>query len=267
VNDARDPFKLTGRTALSFSGGRTSAYMLWRVLQSNGLPPADELQVVFANTGKEDEATLRFVKRCADEWGVPITWVEFRTDEAGYAVVDFDRASRHGEPFEALIRKKHYLPNPVERFCTQMLKVEPIRARSGLDDDDTMVGVRADSSARTPRMRARGLLLPLVDAGVTKATVRAFWRCHAFDLELAEHDGVTPDGNCDLCFMKTGAQVLSSIAKAPAKAVWWLRQEQERGATFRFDRPSYAQMARFAAEQRDFFGHDDEEAIPCFCGD
>ena len=77
-----DPFRITEPTCISFSGGRTSAYMLWRVLQSNGgLPP--EAVVAFANTGKEDEATLRFVRDCGEHWDVPIIWVEYRNDDAG----------------------------------------------------------------------------------------------------------------------------------------------------------------------------------------
>jgi hypothetical protein len=39
------------------------------------------------------------------------------------------------------------------------------------------------------------------------------------------------------------------------------------GGYFRNDRPSYAQMAAFTAAQTDAFGHADEEAIACFCGD
>ena len=51
-----NPFLIKEPTCISFSGGRTSAYMLWRVLQSNGGLPIEAI-VCFANTGKEDEAT------------------------------------------------------------------------------------------------------------------------------------------------------------------------------------------------------------------
>ncbi len=76
-----DPFRITGPTCISFSGGRTSGYMLWRVLQANGGLP-DDARVCFANTGREDEATLRFVGDCAEQWGVPITWLEYTGEDA-----------------------------------------------------------------------------------------------------------------------------------------------------------------------------------------
>ena len=260
-----DPFRIDGPTCVSFSGGRTSAYMLWRVLQSNDGLPAEAV-VCFANTGKEDEATLRFVRDCGEHWGVPIAWVEYRPDAPGYAIVDFDSASRSGEPFEALITKKNYLPNPVARFCSEELKGKAITKATGLASEDTMVGVRADEQRRVPKLRERGLMLPLVSAGVTKAEVRAFWRGQLFDLELEERDGVTALGNCALCFLKGPNQIRSLIAEKPERAVWWAAQEERIGATFRSDRPSYAQMAAYAAAQRDMFDPN-EEAIACFCGD
>jgi 3'-phosphoadenosine 5'-phosphosulfate sulfotransferase (PAPS reductase)/FAD synthetase len=256
-----DPFRIDSPTCISFSGGRTSAYMLWRVLMANsGLP--DEAVVAFANTGKEAPETLEFVKACQDAWDVPITWVEY-----GRGVVDFDSASRNGEPFAALIAKKSYLPNPVARFCTADLKVTPINAhlKARWDDCDTMVGVRADEPRRVAKMRGR-LLTPLADAGVTQRDVQQFWSKQPFDLGLKFRDGVTALGNCDLCFLKGAHQIASLIADKPERAVWWAAQEQQVGAVFRADRPSYAQMARFAAEQRDMFDAN-EEAIACFCGD
>lgn len=239
--------------------------MLWRVLQSNGGLPADAV-VCFANTGKEDEATLRFVRDCGERWGVEIRWVEYRADAPGFAFVDFETASRNGEPFDALIAKKNYLPNPVARFCSMELKGVAITKATGLESDETMVGVRSDEPWRLAKLRARGLMLPLVDAGVSKPEVRAFWKASPFDLELEERDGVTALGNCDLCFLKGAAQTMGLIQQKPERAIWWAEKEQAIGATFRSDRPQYAQMAQFAKEQRDLFDQQ-EEAIPCFCGD
>lgn len=76
------PFLLPPRSVLSVSGGRTSMYMLWRVLQANGgsLPP--DVVPIFCNTGKEREETLRFVRECSERWGVPIRWLEYRHETA-----------------------------------------------------------------------------------------------------------------------------------------------------------------------------------------
>lgn len=62
-----DPFKIDGNTCISLSGGRTSAYLLHRALQSNG-GLQDGTLVLFCNTGKEEEATLRFVRDIAGHW-------------------------------------------------------------------------------------------------------------------------------------------------------------------------------------------------------
>jgi len=280
-----DPFKINGPTCISFSGGRTSAYMLWRVLQSNGGLP-DEAKVCFANTGKEEEATLRFVDRCSKEWGVPITWVEY-ADAAEtkdrFCVVTFETASRDGEPFEAIIRKRNYLPNPVSRFCTVEMKVRAIHRylkSIGWTEWDSMLGIRADEQRRLAKIgnqdygKHEEKVAPLGRVGVTKEMVGKFWESMPFDLELPNINGVTMHGNCDLCYLKGGAQILSLIKEKPERAVWWAKMEAlalalasaPDGAVFRKDRPSYAEMAKFAEQQRDMFDPQ-EEGVACFCGD
>ncbi len=63
---------------VSFSGGRTSGYMLWRIICAHGGVLPDFVYVVFANTGREHPQTLRFVHDCAVYWQVRIIWVEWR---------------------------------------------------------------------------------------------------------------------------------------------------------------------------------------------
>lgn len=290
------PYKLSETTVVSFSGGRTSAYMLFLVLLHNTAEDiAKYLLIIFANTGKEHPATLEFVRACADRWAVRIIWLEFRDDDAGFAVVDYATASRQGEPFEALIRKRKYLPNPVTRFCTIDLKIRIIHKylRSlGLSTEevpvDMMTGIRADEPRRVVKIRHRKstseskwatMVMPLADAGVGVQDVTDFWAGQLFDLMLPTINGRTLEGNCDLCFLKGAKQVYSIIAsdrdEPIRKGDWWARMESSvvsggkftgDGDRFRSDRPSYQQMLDYSGAQFDMFA-DYEEAIGCFCGD
>lgn len=279
-----NPYRIDSPTCISFSGGRTSAFMLYKVLEAHDMSLPEEAIVCFANTGKEDEATLRFVQDCSEKWNVPITWLEYFDAEETkdrWKLVNFETASRDGEPFEALIRKRNYLPNPVSRFCTVELKVRTIHRylkAHGWTEWDSMLGIRADEQRRLAKIgnqdygKHEEKIAPLGRLGVTKETVGEFWRNQSFDLGLPNMNGVTMHGNCDLCFLKGGAQVLSLIQEKPERAVWWAKMEalalasRPSGAVFRSDRPSYAQMIKFASEQKDMFDPN-EETISCFCGD
>ena len=277
-----NPFEILDPTCISFSGGRTSAYMLYKVLEANNMELPENCVVCFANTGKEDEATLKFVHDCEVNWKVPIVWLEYEDAEESknrFKIVTYETASRNGEPFEAVIRKKNYLPNPVTRFCTIEMKIRTIanylfsigmcETRSA-GEYMSWVGIRADEprrAAKIPRDRT-----PLVTAGVSKEMIGEFWRNQPFDLELPNINGVTYHGNCDLCFLKGASQTMSLIQEKPERALWWAKMEavslasKPDGARFRKDRPSYAQMMNFSNSQTDMFGMDDE-TIPCFCGD
>lgn len=208
---------------------------------------------------------MRFVDRCSKEWDVPITWVEYSPEAPGFKIVNFESASRSGEPFEALITKKKYLPNPVARFCSMELKGVAITKATGLESDETMIGVRSDEPIRIPKLRSRGLHLPLVDAGVTRKQVNEFWNTSSFDLELSYRHGVTALGNCDLCFLKGPDQIMGLIKDKPDRATWWAKQEKAIGATFRSDRPTYTTMQKYINNQADMFNT--SGGIDCFCGD
>jgi 3'-phosphoadenosine 5'-phosphosulfate sulfotransferase (PAPS reductase)/FAD synthetase len=250
----RSPFLIDSPTCISFSGGRTSAYMLYRVLEANGGLPAEAV-VCFANTGLEAEETLEFVRDCGKNWVVPIHWVEYRNNDdasANFIEVDFESASRNGEPFKAIIDKRNYLPNPVTRFCTSELKIRTmhkwLRANwkaLGWEAQDLewgqMIGIRADEQRRVSKIRARGhstestkeeMLLPLADAGISLSHIDTFWKTQPFRLNLATNAaGRTTGGNCELCFLKPAAQILSLIREKPSRAIWWAEAEAEARAS------------------------------------
>ena len=259
--------------------------MLYQVLQAHGGKMPDDGVVCFANTGKEEENTLKFVHDCFVNWGVKIHWIEYQDHEdpiSRYKEVTYETAARNGEPFEAIIRKRNYLPNPVTRFCTSELKIRTMACflkQSGLFDDcskselenASWIGLRYDEARRAAKIVDKRRI-PLYTAGVTVQHISEFWDKQEFNLELPTYKGRTLAGNCDLCFLKPMNQVATLIAEKPERAIWWAQMEalalasRPDGATFRKDRPSYASMVQFASQQLSMFDQD-EEGIACFCGD
>ena len=269
-----DPFKIEGPALISFSGGRTSGYMLWRILQAHGGTLPEDVKVTFANTGREMEQTLAFVRECGLHWGVEIVWLEYRWEPGRnfFSTVDYVTASRCGEPFDMLIKAKKMLPNPVMRFCTQELKIrtmERYAASFGWDDYINVVGLRADEQHRVVKMRGNHAL-PLAVAGMTKAHVMAFWRAANFDLRLQPGEG-----NCDQCFLKSATQIQAMMRDWPNTTPWWIGKERNGSvvarnpkiALFRKDRPSYAEMFQAVQQQRTLDFGSRDEIIDCFCGD
>lgn len=251
-----DAFVITGPAIISVSGGRTSGYMLWRILEAHGGTLPHDVHAVFANTGREMPATLDFVRDMQAHWGVPITWLEFTARRPdGFEVVNHNSASRDGKPFAALLATQAALPNPVQRSCTTEMKIRTIKrwvmADLGWHHWLNVVGLRADEMHRVERVRKPSrdrwkVATPLADAGVTVGDVARFWQLQPFDLGLAGKW----EGNCDGCFLKSRAAILRMHADHPERLEWWAQMEAlPRGTKginrrFRKDREPYAELAK-----------------------
>jgi 3'-phosphoadenosine 5'-phosphosulfate sulfotransferase (PAPS reductase)/FAD synthetase len=221
-----------GNVQISFSGGRTSAYMLHQIAEANGGIP-ERCKVVFANTGREMPQTLDFVQEVSDRWSIPVDWVEYSDTAPRFVLVSHNSASRDGEPFESLVKRRKFLPNQKMRFCTGDLKLKPSArylVSLGWRQWVAALGIRADEAQRVkrePQQERWQRWYPLADAGVSKRDVMAFWLRQPFDLRLANVNGKTPLGNCDGCFLKSES-ILSMLARDyPNRHAWWERIETE----------------------------------------
>ena len=287
----RNPYLVPRPAVVSFSGGRTSGYMLKHIVDAHGGRLPDDIAVVFANTGMERPETLDFVDTCATAWGVPIVWVEYDWDAPHRTrIVDHRTASRDGEPFAALIARKGFVPSVGIRFCTGFLKRDRIESYArywlGLKRWHSVVGLRADEPRRVWRMRAMNCgsrtggraALPLADARVTERDVLAWWQEQPFDLGLPGYAG-----NCTLCFLKGRGKLLHLIREDPSLADWWIEQEAavanrtgpdgracESVKRFRIGE-TYAELRTAALARRDLFdaAAEDEDSGPpdCICTD
>lgn len=264
MRNSPNPYFIEGPALISFSGGRTSAFMLWNIIQAHGGALPQNVVVAFANTGKERPETLRFVHECGERWDVRIEWLEWRAtpdqsekrtglkrwlaaddarqaiiDPAGFTSVGYNSASRDGEPFAALIAMKQYTPNAMARFCTEELKVATIRrfltahvtaGGCGWTEWANVVGLRADETKRIHRRWAAESDPKW--SGPYRSTF-PLYDAGVTRVDVDEFWAKQPfdlgisssDGNCDGCFLKSDKRLMWTERARPGTLAWWAAQE------------------------------------------
>jgi hypothetical protein len=208
------------RLAISFSGGRTSAYMSILVLAKFG--ESHDIRSTFVNTGCEDERTLEFVHDCDRHiFEGQLEWIEPVTNETGTGMtaspVTFESCSRNGEPYEASVAK-YGVYGPTNPACNTRLKTAPLqwwRAHKGwaYGTYDTAIGIRSDEIDRISQFKKeKRLVYPLVQAGITKRDVLRYMSQFEWDLKIpGEHYG-----NCVWCWKKTLRKHLTLAKENPS---------------------------------------------------
>ena len=187
-------YRIPTPAVISFSGGRTSAFMLKQILNAYDGQLPNDIKICFANTGKEMPETLDFVHEVEKMWDLDIHWLELEISETPpiwrTKRVTYETASRKGEPFDELIIKTQMLPNLHKRICTIELKIKRIEQYMkslGYTEWYSCLGLRYDEPKRVADSKARAEryvnICPLYDAKATNEDVLSFWQKNNFDLK------------------------------------------------------------------------------------
>jgi hypothetical protein len=223
------------------SGGETSMVVTLYCIKY--LNDKYNILIVFANTGVESNKTLDFIKRCQDEFKIPIKWIEAKVHHnkrksCTYTEVDYFSATRNTDwkyrdntPFEEVI-KKYGLPNHSRLHCTRELKMNPIKAFAKYyfkgEKYTLALGIRVDEIDRiNPKRKELGIIYPLAQSEykpMTKKQVNFFWEMQPFRLELKGYEG-----NCSTCYKKSNNKLYQIAQENPESFEFFALMEDKYG--------------------------------------
>lgn len=198
----------------SFSGGRSSAYMVYLLMQSH--PGID---FIFMDTGAEHPKTYEFIKNIVNFWGIKLTCLrvvvnpELRKANS-YRVIKLDELKQDLQPFRDVCYK-YGTPYVHGAFCTRTMKLEPFTRycndKYGKCNYQTWLGIRADEPKRLKPKLGYNYLADISD--FDKQDVINWWKTQPFDLEIPEYLG-----NCVFCIKKGNNKIALATRDEPEMA-------------------------------------------------
>lgn len=136
---------------ISFSGGRTSAYLLHLMMQFN-----KDIPCVFMDTGAEHPNTYQFIRDIYNKWQPKLTLLRVSINKthgegSTYRRIDINDVRCDYEPWKAML-KKYGHPYVGGAFCTDRMKTKPFTVFCedyfGKGQYETWLGIRYDEPAR-----------------------------------------------------------------------------------------------------------------------
>ncbi len=235
---------------VNFSGGRTSAYLVYLIesMRKSG-EWTEPVEYIFMDTGAEHPKTYEFIKKCVEHFGIELTCLHGYFERPvgkgnSYNVIPLEDCSFNmkGGPM-ARMMLKYGLPTVMGAWCTSRMKEDThdkyCNDKYGKGNYITWLGIRADEKNRLKIGKRKDLRYMAEITDFEKEDVLDFWRGMPFDLEIQEHLG-----NCVFCIKKSINKIALAAKDEPTLAIEWQKAidnasdrlnqptEKERGGLF-----------------------------------
>lgn len=195
---------------VSFSGGRTSAYLVY-LMEQKRLKEGIEVKYIFMDTGAEHPATYKFIREIVKFWDIPLIILQADinqelgkgNDYIEWKPEDIQTRMPVLKPFKDMV-KKYGTPYIGGAFCTDRLKLQPFNKycldNFGKGNYQTWIGIRTDEKRRLKDKEGISYLADISD--FDKNDIINWWKEQPFDLSIPEHLG-----NCIFCIKKSNKKL------------------------------------------------------------
>lgn len=196
------------RKVVSFSGGRTSAYLCHLMIEKFGRESVD---FIFMDTGAEHPKTYEFIRNVDREFGLNLVCLRLKINpELGkgnsYDVVGIESISADMKPFSDMM-SKYGTPYTGGMFCTDRMKLTPFKKycddKYGKGNYETWLGIRTDEARRLAEKEGIRYLAEISD--FEKQDIIDWWSDKDFDLNIPEWLG-----NCVFCPKKSNLKLAAA---------------------------------------------------------
>lgn len=206
------------KKVVSFSGGRTSAYLCYLMIEKYG---RDNVDFIFLDTGAEHPKTYEFIKNVNLNFQINLTCIrtDFRKLGVGnsFKIIDINSLSFDLKPYSGLL-KKYGVPE-LGFGCTKDLKERLFKKycdnKYGKQGYETWLGIRTDEPKRLSLKKGIRYLAEISD--FEKEDVLSWWSGQPFDLEIPEWLG-----NCVFCPKKSNLKLAAAQRDEPELYIKWL---------------------------------------------
>ena len=202
---------------VSFSGGRTSAYLCYLMIIKYG---RENVDFIYMDTGAEHPKTYEFIKEVDRHFGLNLTCLRLKLNKElgkgnGYQIIDIDDLKPDLKPFIDTM-SKYGVPYIGGMFCTDRMKLTPYKKYCddtyGKKNYETWLGIREDEKRRAKDKEGIRYLCEISD--FDKQDVLKWWSEQDFDLGIEEWNG-----NCVFCPKKSNLKLALAQRENPEEYI------------------------------------------------